>query len=125
MEHTDLLTLKALRYHAFHGVHAIEREQGNSFEVDVIFHAELRQAGAHDQLDLTVDYEKAEQIISGVMFGPSVHLIEKLCVDIGEQLMNTFLLVDAVQVVIRKLNPPITVPTAYSEISMQWQRSSK
>ena len=125
MEHTDLLTLKALRYHAFHGVHAIEREQGNSFEVDVFFHAELRQAGAHDQLDLTVDYEKAEQIISGVMFGPSVHLIEKLCVDIGEQIMNTFLLVDAVQVVIRKLNPPITVSTAYSEISMQWQRSSK
>ena len=125
MEHTDLLTLKALRYHAFHGVHAIEREQGNSFEVDVLFHAELRQAGAHDQLDLTVDYEKAEQIISGVMFGPSVHLIEKLCVDIGEQLMNTFFLVDAVQVVIRKLNPPISVPTAYSEISMQWQRSSE
>ena len=125
MEHTDLLTLKALRYHAFHGVHAIEREQGNSFEVDVLFHAELRQAGAHDQLDLTVDYEKAEQIISGVMFGPSVHLIEKLCVDIGEQLMNTFLLIDAVQVVIRKLNPLITGPTAYSELSMQWQRSSK
>ena len=125
MEHTDLLTLKALRYHAFHGVHAIEREQGNSFEVDVLFHAELRQAGAHDQLDLTVDYEKAEQIVSGVMFGPSVHLIEKLWVDIGEQLMNTFFLVDAVQVVIRKLNPLITVPTAYSEISMQWQRSSK
>ena len=97
MEHTDLLTLKALRYHAFHGVHAIEREQGNSFEVDVLFRAELRQAGAHDQLDLTLDYEKAEQIVSGVMFGPSVHLIEKLCVDIGEQLMNTFLLVDAVQ----------------------------
>ncbi len=125
MVHTDILTLKALRYHAFHGVHEIEREQGNTFEVDVTFHAGLRQAGESDQLNLTVDYEKAEKIVSGVMFGTPVNLIEKLCMDIGEQLMNTFLLIYAVQVVIRKLDPPIKVPAAYSEISMQWQRPSE
>ena len=125
MIHTDVLTLKALRYHAFHGVHEAEREEGNTFEVDVIFHAALRQAGKSDQLDLTVDYEKAEKIISGVMLGTSVHLIEKLCIDIGEQLMDAFLLVYAVHVVIRKLDPPIKVPAAYSEISMQWQRSNE
>ena len=125
MEHKDLLTLNALRYHDPHGVHEIESEKGNSFEVDVTFCATLRQAGARDQLDLTVDYEKAEKIISDVMLGPSVQLIEKLCVDIGERLMKTFLLVDAVHVVIRKLGPPINVPAAYSEISMQWQRASE
>lgn len=124
MVHTDVLTLKALSYHAFHGVHEIERIQGNTFEVDVTFHAALRHAGKSDKLDLTVDYEKAEKIISGVMLGTSVHLIEKLCMDIGEQLMDTFLEVYAVQVVIRKLDPPIKVPAAYSEISMQWQRPS-
>ena len=124
MVHTDVLTLKALRYHAFHGVHEIERKHGNTFEVDVTFHAALRQAGKSDKLDLTVDYEKVEKIISGVMLGSSVHLIEKLCMDIGEQLMDTFLQVYAIQVVIRKLNPPIKIPAAYSEISMQWQRSS-
>ena len=58
------------------------------------------------------------------MLGTSVHLIEKLCMDIGEQLMDTFFEVYAVQVVIRKLDPPIKVPAAYSEISMQWQRPS-
>ena len=48
-------------------MHEIERKQGNTFEVDVTFHAALRQAGKSDKLDLTVDYEKAEKIISGVM----------------------------------------------------------
>ena len=84
MVHTDVLTLKALRYHAFHGVHEIERKHGNTtFEVDVTFHAAHGRLIKSDKLDLTVDYEKAEKIISGVMLGTSVHLIEKLCMDIG------------------------------------------
>lgn len=118
----ETLTLKSLCFKGYHGYYEAEREQGNNFEVDVIFWADLRKAGKTDQLKDTIDYQKALAIIKKVMDGPSLKLIETLAKRIGDQLFDQFSNVESLKVSVRKLYPPLDVETAYSEITMQWQR---
>lgn len=118
----ETLTLKRLRFRGYHGYYEREREEGNDFEIDLVFSANLQQAGMSDDLRDTVDYQKAKQIAADVMEGPSVRLIETLAKRIGDELFERFPEVQKLEVAVRKLNPPLDVETAYSEIRMQWQR---
>ena len=118
----ETLTLKSLQFHAYHGYYPREREEGNDFEIDLIFSANLRQAGASDNLGDTVDYQKVTQVAASVMEGESVKLIETLAKQIGDRLFEQFPEVEALEVCVRKLSPPLDVETAYSEITMEWPR---
>lgn len=118
----ETLTLKSLRFKGYHGYYEEEREQGNDFEIDIMFSADLRRAGTTDQLDHTIDYQEILAIVKEVMHGKSLHLIETLTKKIGDQLFKQFPRVESLKVSVRKLDPPLDVETAYSEITMQWQR---
>lgn len=118
----ETLTLKNLQFHAKHGYHEKERKEGNNFEVDLIFRGDLRKAGDSDELSDTIDYQQVLDIVTSVMKGPSVKLIETLAKQIGDQLFNHFNDATELEVTVRKLHPPLEVETAYSEIRMQWQR---
>lgn len=118
----DTLTIKGLRFHAGHGYYEEERREGNDFEVDLTFHADLSEAGHSDDLEKTIDYQKAEDLVKRIMEGPSVKLIETLAVKIGETLFETFEQVTKLEISVRKLNPPLSTDTQYSEVHMTWQR---
>lgn len=118
----ETLTLKGLSFRAPHGYYKKEREEGNNFEVDLVFSANLQQAGNRDELSDTIDYQKAKQIAASVMEGPPVKLIETLAKRIGDRLFEAFPEAQQLEVAVRKLSPPLDVETAYSEIRMQWQR---
>lgn len=118
----DSLTLKGLSYRARHGYYEQERIEGNDFEVDLIFHADLSEAAESDDLGKTIDYQKAEEQVRAVMEGPSVKLIETLARHIGEELFREFEEVQKLEVKVRKLNPPLPTKTKYSEVRVTWQR---
>ena len=118
----ETLTLKSLQFRGYHGYYPKEREEGNDFEVDLIFSTNLRRAGDSDELGDTVDYQEILKTVESVMTGPSVKLIETLAKKIGDQLFDHFQQVQQLEVSVRKLHPPLDVETAYSEITMQWQR---
>jgi dihydroneopterin aldolase len=118
----ETLTLNSLQFHAPHGYYQRERDEGNDFEVDLTFTADLRQAGNSDKLDDTIDYQQVLDIVTSVMHGPSVKLIETLAKRIGDQLFDNFTEIEMLEVAVRKLHPPLDVETAYAEIQMQWQR---
>lgn len=118
----ETLTLKGLCFRAYHGYYQKEREEGNDFEVDLIFTADLRKAGKNDDLRNTIDYQQAKDIVASVMEGPSVKLIETLAKRIGDNLFETFSEVQSLEVAVRKLHPPLDVETHHSEIRISWQR---
>lgn len=118
----ETLTLKGLRFRAYHGYYEKERKEGNNFEVDLVFSANLRLAGERDTLGDTIDYQKAETIVKSVMEGPSVKLIETLAKRIGDELFKAFPKTEMLEVAVRKLAPPLDTETVYSEICMTWQR---
>lgn len=118
----ETLTLKSLQFHGKHGYYEKEREEGNEFEVDLIFRANLRKAGDSDELEDTIDYQQVLKIVESIMNGPSLRLIESLAKRIGDRLFDHFHNARELEVAVRKLNPPLNTETAYSEIRMQWQR---
>jgi len=116
------LTLSGLQYHARHGVYETEQIEGNDFEVDLIFEADLGAAGLNDDLSETIDYEKAEQIVRNVMERPPVQLLETLIRQIGETLFSHFKQAKKLEVRLRKLNPPLATPAKYSQLKYTWTR---
>lgn len=118
----ERLTLKGLRFKGFHGYYEEEREKGNNFEVDLIFYAHLQAASQTDKLQDTIDYQNVLEIVSSVMNGPSVQLIETLARRIGNDIFRKFPQSEKLVVNVRKLNPPLDVPGDYAEVQMSWQR---
>lgn len=118
----DTITIKSLSFHAKHGYYQSERENGNTFEVDVFADGNFRDAAGGDNLSKTFDYEKAEQVISNIMNGSSEMLIETLCSKIGHELFIMFDILSSLKVSVRKLHPPLKTASEYAEITMRWKR---
>lgn len=118
----DTLTIKGMKFRAFHGVHELEKKEGNDFEVDVIFESELTKPGKSDQLSDAIDYTKIHAICTEIMKGESVDLIEHLCYQIGNKISETFPEHSAFNVSVRKLSPPLPSATEFTEARMSWPR---
>lgn len=116
----NTLTIKGMKFRAFHGVHEHEKKEGNDFEVDVIIHSDLSKAGRTDQLSDAIDYTAVHKIISDIMHGESVDLIEHLCFKIGVEIDGFSPDQTKFEVAVRKLNPPLSSQTEYTEARMSW-----
>lgn len=116
----DTLTIKGMKFRAFHGVHEHEKKEGNDFEVDVTVYSDLSKAGRSDQLSDAIDYTRVHKIISDIMHGESVDLIEHLCFRIGTEVESTLPNQTKFEVAVRKLNPPLSSQTEYTEARMSW-----
>jgi dihydroneopterin aldolase len=118
----DKLVLKGLKFRGFHGYFDHERQDGNDFEVDLIFHTSLQKSAESDDLEQTIDYSIAREIVASVMNGESVKLIETLTLNIGNRIFEKFSQLEKLEVVLRKLNPPMKGETEYAEVTMSWPR---
>ncbi len=118
----DKITIKALKFRGNHGYYKREQLEGNDFELDVTAWGSFREAIKNDDLQHTFNYELAETIALNVFNGPSEKLIETLCAKIGDELFEQSGSVNKLTVSLRKLNPPITIPADYAEITMTWKR---
>lgn len=118
----DRITIKSLTFKARHGYYEEERVEGNWFEVDLIAHGNFKKAIDENDLNKTFNYETATSIVADIMEGPAEKLIETLCSKIGNRLMEKEPAICLLEVVVRKLSPPIQVKSEYAEISMKWSR---
>lgn len=118
----DTITIKGLQFSGKHGFYESEREKGNRFELDIIAKGEFREAAENDDLQMTFNYETAEQIAEEVFSGESKKLIETLCAEIGDKLFDAHPFIRNLEVALRKMKPPIKTPIEYAEIRMSWQR---
>ena len=105
----DRLSLIGMRFEAMHGVLASERVDPQPFEVDLVLHADLREAGRSDTLDDTVDYRGMHQLVDSILTGPSFNLIEGLAGAIARAVLAETdpRLVGAVEVRVRKPEAPL------------------
>lgn len=103
----DRLLLTGMRFRARHGALAEERTRRQNFLVDVEIEADLRGAGQSDDLNRTLDYRRAYEIVKHVMLGESRHLIETL----AEAIATALLGLDGIQAVtVRVRKPQVKLP---------------
>ncbi|WP_207457188.1 dihydroneopterin aldolase [Desertivibrio insolitus] len=72
----DRIVLEGIRVRAFHGVHDVEREQGQTFVIDVELTVPLATAAATDDVTDTVHYGVLSDRIAAAVASDPVNLIE-------------------------------------------------
>jgi len=100
------IAIEGMVFHAFHGCMKEEQQIGNTFIVDLFLEADTAKSEQSDNLNDTVDYSKAFDIVKKEMEVPS-KLIEHVGRRILEAIKKQFLEVESVEVKIAKKSPPI------------------
>jgi dihydroneopterin aldolase / 2-amino-4-hydroxy-6-hydroxymethyldihydropteridine diphosphokinase len=114
----DKITLKNMKFYAYHGVFDEEQENGQDFFVDVELFADLREPGYSDVLAHTLDYGEAYEIIKNVTLSNKFKLIEKLAQSIADAMLSRFAAIDSIVVRVRKPNAPINGEFDYMEVEI-------
>ncbi|MFF9350297.1 dihydroneopterin aldolase [Streptomyces sp. NPDC014734] len=116
----DRVALRGLKARGHHGVFPREREEGQTFIVDLVLGLDTRPAAASDDLEKTVHYGiVAEQVVE-VVQGEPVDLIETLAERIARKCLEHEG-VEEVEVVVHKPDAPITVP--FDDVTITITRS--
>ncbi|MGW7352354.1 dihydroneopterin aldolase [Streptomyces sp. Z26] len=116
----DRVALRGLRARGHHGVFEREREEGQTFVVDVVLGLDTRPAAEGDDLTRTVHYGVVAEEVVAVVAGEPVDLIETL----AQRVADTCLAhpeVQEVEVVVHKPEAPITVP--FDDVTLTIKRS--
>ena len=105
----DRVTLRGLSVRGHHGVFAHERQDGQTFVVDLALSLDTAPAAAGDDLTKTVHYGVLAEQVAAVVSGEPVNLIETLAQRIADTCLGHER-VREVEVTVHKPDAPITVP---------------
>lgn len=119
----DRIKIAGIKISAKHGFYAEERLKGNDFEVDI--EATLKQPfSSMSKPSDTFDYEAANLVVKNVFEGQSQLFLEDLALQIGNELWSSYNAhLTSIMVNVRKMNPPVSLPSSYSEVCLCWPRS--
>ena len=116
------IELRGLTFFAYHGVLPEERENGNTFVVDLVLNADISRAACTDELADTVNYAEVYEVVRREMAVPSL-LLEHVCGRIATALLDGFSALQCVRVCVTKRNPPIEgAGTCESAVSLALTR---
>jgi dihydroneopterin aldolase len=112
----DRIELRGLRVLARCGVLPFEQEQDQPIEIDLDLLCDLHPAGASDDLADTVDYGAVCAVVEQVARAQPVALLERLAARLAEAVLAIDGRLDAVEIVVRKLRPPVAQQLATSGV---------
>ena len=116
--HPTEIRLSDLRFRAYHGVLPQERVVGNDYCVNLsLTLSAVADATYTDQLEGTVNYAEAYQIVQTEMAAPSA-LLEHVAQRILTRLFNRFDLVEKAAVEVIKINPPFSADGAKAAVCL-------
>ncbi|MEV0850552.1 dihydroneopterin aldolase [Streptomyces sp. NPDC049954] len=116
----DRVALRGLRARGHHGVFPQEREEGQTFLVDITLGLDTRAAAAEDDLTKTVHYGVVAEEVVAIVEGEPVDLIETLAERIAASCLKHEG-VREVEVCVHKPSAPITVP--FDDVTVTISRS--
>jgi 7,8-dihydroneopterin aldolase/epimerase/oxygenase len=95
-----------MEFHAFHGCLEHERQLGNTFIISVSMELKTARAGETDALEDTLNYQLVYDAVKTQMDIPS-NLIEHIGQRILDHIFTEFPRIEALEVKLSKLNPPL------------------
>lgn len=120
----DKIIIKGLRVFAYHGVNPEEKEDGQTFELDITLYTSLFLAGQTDNVNDTVSYAKATKTALRVMNEAKYDLLEKVAQRVAEQLLTDYPQVEKVDVLLKKPQAPVKADFDYMAVMITRQRSN-
>ncbi len=124
LHHHSCIRLVNAVFYARHGVHDEERRLGGRYEVDAELRFDSVPAAETDNLDKTVDYQRAYSIIEEVMTkGEPAALIETLACRAATRLIEELAVLESVTVKVRKRSLPLGGLCDYAEAEHRIEKS--
>ncbi len=117
---SDVVTLKAMRFHARIGVLPHEAEIAQSIEVDASLW--VRRSDTHLTSRDIVDYRRVYDLVADVVTGGHINFLE----EVGERIAARALelpLVERVLIAVRKPHVALPGPLAYAEVAIERERA--
>jgi len=109
--------LHGAEFFARHGYYKEEQILGNYFVVDIEACFNPNDTVINDDLDNTLNYERLYQIAGNAMKEPK-QLLETVAQQIADNTMQLFPYISTLQVMVRKLNPPLKGKVAASSVTV-------
>ena len=109
------LTIRSAEFYAYHGVKMEEQAIGGKYQVDLDLYYDATEAILKDSVRKALNYEVAMNSIEDAIAGESYSLIETICSDILNSLMDKFPQLVKATVRVRKMNAPIRRVVSYVE----------
>jgi 7,8-dihydroneopterin aldolase/epimerase/oxygenase len=116
-EHLDILRLRNMMFHGYHGNDPRERELGQQYHIDVWLFFDMTTPAQSDRVRDTVNYVDVYNTIESIVVGNRFKLVERLAGVIAETCLVDFPIA-GVEVWVRKPRPPIPAALDYLEIRM-------
>lgn len=102
----DKIVIKGLRVFAYHGVNPEEKENEQTFELDITLHTDLSRAGMTDDLNDTINYASVAKLASAVMLQEKNDLIERAAARVADAILENYP-TEAVTVLLKKPEAPM------------------
>ncbi len=115
----DRISLTGLSVFGHHGVFDFEKEQGQTFVVDVVVWLDLSPAADSDDVRDTLHYGELAELAAGIVGGPGRDLIETVAAEIADGVAVRWP-VRAVEVTVHKPGAPI--PMEFADVAVTIRR---
>lgn len=119
----DRIELRGLRLVGVVGVLPEERTRAQPLELDLDLSVDTSAAGASDALSDTVDYGAVCDVVAAVVAELEPELLERLAVAVAEAVLASDERIEAVELSVRKLRPPVPHDLASSGVRVRRSRS--
>jgi dihydroneopterin aldolase len=118
----DRIEIRDLRVSGVHGVLPEERERAQTFSLDLVAWVDMAAAEQSDDLADTVDYGALAQAAADIVAGHSYQLLEALAGRLASALLLTDSRIEAVEVTVRKLHPPLPLDLGSTGVRVRRRR---
>ena len=109
------ISLNDVRLYAFHGVMEQERRVGGEYSVSLRVHYNINRAMESDEVADTLNYADLLEVVKKEMAVPS-NLLEHVAGRIGQAVFCAYPQVEAVELTLTKLNPPMGADCAGASV---------
>lgn len=103
----DKIMLNGMKFYGFHGLLPEENRLGQRFQVDAELFLDLTKPGQSDQMDDSIHYGQAYELVKEIAEGEAKQLLESVADTIASRLLEEFSLLTACTVRVTKPDPPI------------------
>ncbi len=103
---SSYICLQEMKFFARHGVLQQEQITGNTYLVDLRLKVNFSKALHTDELEYTLNYAEVYEALKAEMAIPS-QLIEHVAGRIAERLFSDFSVIEAIDLILQKKNPPM------------------
>ena len=118
----DKISIKGLRLFAYHGVNPEEKENGQTFVIDMDYYVNIARACQMDSIDDTVSYARVVKEIRNEFCENKYDLIEKAAQVVADGVLEEFPDIFKVDITLKKPEAPIKADFDYVAVTISRER---